>query len=360
MSDIGHRTVLALTDADLRRWRASHRRGEAASALPYGLEQLEQRGHRVIGPRLATRGPANKAFDVWSHRSGVPMEPAARGLPRALSADVVLCALEQHARAAGTLARMPLSPYRRRPVVALTCWLAEELRHLRPSDRRELVAAYAAVDRFVFWSSNQREIYLDAGIGPGRLIDVQYGVDVDFYTGDPAAARSIPFLTVGQDRGRDYATLWRAIEGSELTVDVVCPPPRLGKGVPTSNVTLHGAVPHRRYSQLLREARTVVVPTHELAYPTGQSVALEAAASGACVVVAATVAMREYFEDGVTAFLYAPGDPDSLRAAMRRAVRSQERADVADRAQRAARERWSTSRMWADIAEGLSGTGIAI
>lgn len=360
MNEPERRTVLALTDAELATWREAHRKGEAASALPYGMEELERDGTHVIGPSHAVGGPIRKGFDVWSHRVGLPMEPAVRGITAARRADAILCALEQHARALSAIAGVPGSPYRRRPVIALTCWLAEELRHLDARDAVALVERYAAVDRFVFWSRNQRQIYLDAGISAERLIDVQYGVDTRYYTGDPGARRTIPLLTVGQDRGRDYPTLWTAIRGTDIVVDVVCPPHRLAPGAPPANVTLHGAVGHRRYAQLLREAAIVVVPTHELAYPTGQSVALEAAASGACVVVAGTVPMREYFTDGVDGFLYEPGDPESLRDAILRATVSSDRTLIARAGQGHARERWSTARMWADIVSALDETGIAI
>lgn len=66
---------------------------------------------------------------------------------------------------------------------------------------------------------------------------------------------------------------------------------------------------------MLRSVAVVAIPTRELAYPTGQTVALEAAGTGAAVVLTDTPAMREYFSEE-TAVMVAPGDVDGWQRAL--------------------------------------------
>lgn len=62
-------------------------------------------------------------------------------------------------------------------------------------------------------------------------------------------------------------------------------------------MTFHGRVPFTEYRRLVDTASVVTVPIHALAYPTGQTVALEAAGTGACLVPTDTPAMRENCPD---------------------------------------------------------------
>src|SRR5699024_4672275 len=100
---------------------------------------------------------------------------------------------------------------------------------------------------------------------------------------------------VGFDRGRDYRTLMDAVRGTELQVDLYCGEGNLrGIDVPR-NVTFHGVVPYDEYRKVISTAGLVAVTTHSMEYPSGQTVALESAATGACVALSDTRALGEYF-----------------------------------------------------------------
>ncbi|MEI2820695.1 MAG: hypothetical protein V9E81_10995 [Marmoricola sp.] len=142
----------------------------------------------------------------------------------------------------------------------------------RPDERCN--AALPKADLITLLSRHEVEIYLEAGFSAEQLFPITYGVSHTFYTPDDSV-RDISVLAVGQDRGRDYRTLFDAVSGTDLVLDVVCKPENLtGISIP-DNVRIHGTVSHVEYRSLLRRAQILAVPTIEMAYPTGSSVALK-------------------------------------------------------------------------------------
>jgi glycosyltransferase involved in cell wall biosynthesis len=241
----------------------------------------------------------------------------------------------------------------------VSCWLAEDAPRFGGGRLRWYRWAYGGVDRVVYFSRNQRAVYRDLlGIPDERLAYVPYGVDHERFApptdglGDGGDGGYV--LAVGRDRGRDWATLLDAVRGSDLAIKVACRPEDLsGLDVPP-NVEVLGYVGPDAYRDLTARARVVAVPTRVLAYPSGQSVALEAMAMARCCVVTDTPAMRDYLDDGVDALLVPPGDAGALRAALERAAGDGELRRRIGAAGRAAVERTFNARaMWAAVAAVL-------
>ena len=110
---------------------------------------------------------------------------------------------------------------------------------------------------------------------------------------------------------------------------------------------------------MLQRAQVVVVPTHDLAYPTGSSVALESASSGACVAVTGTRAMRDYFTDSVDSRLVGEGDADGWRTVLtdlRSDVEQRERLGAAARA--SVESRFNARHMWTELAGVMADRGL--
>jgi glycosyltransferase involved in cell wall biosynthesis len=350
--------ALALSEHDLRDWVARHAVGQVPSRLPYGVDALETCGIRLAGVRVPGGRAARKARDVVEHRLGYPVAPTVLGAPAARRAGLVLALLERQGMAAGLLKRAHVPPYGRTPLVVWSCWLADDLRAASPEERRQLVRRVQAADLVTHLSRHETGILVDAGLSEDQLFPVTYGVSHRFYSPGPEP-RDLDLLAVGQDRGRDYATLLEAVRGTDLTLDVVCRPDNLdGLDLP-ANVRVHPPVPLPAYRALLRRAKVVAVPTRDLAYPTGSSVALEAAASGASVVVTGTLAMSDYFEDRVNARLVPLGDVEGWRAVLtelRHDPAEVVRLGAAGRANVV--ERFNADRMWRELARVLRERGI--
>lgn len=351
--------ALVLSEHDLGAWGARHARGEVPSALPYGVDALAtDLGWTLAGAPRAAAPRWGRLRDVVEHRAGFPVERAVRGARTAANSDVVLALLEQQGIAAALARRAGIWPYRSTPLVVWSVWLAEEIRSADPDRRRRLARTFASVDLVTHMSVHETDVLASVGIGPDRTHAVTFGVNDDFYT-PGSGERDIELLAVGQDRGRDYRTLFEAVRGSDLTLHLVCKPDNLvGLDVP-DNVRLLGVVPLTDYRALLRRAQVVVVPTHDLAYPTGQSVALEAAATAGCVAVTGTRAMRDYVTDTVTGRLVDVGDPEGWRAVLTELRDDPEqRARLGAAARASVESTYSARLMWADVARECSARGL--
>jgi glycosyltransferase involved in cell wall biosynthesis len=352
--------ALLLSEHDLDEWRRRFEAGDAPAAMPYGVDVLSALGWQLRGVPHSRGRLGSKLRDIVEHRTGYAVERTVRGAPAARRADVVLALLERQGMAAARWKRAGLPPYAATPLVIWSCWLADDARRADADERRRLRRRVEAADLITHLSRHETEVLVDLGIPEERLFAVTYGVSHRFYvppaTGEP---RDIAILAVGQDRGRDYASLVEAVRRTDLVVDVVCKPDNVaGLDVP-DNVRVHAPVRLPEYRALLRRARVVAVPTVDLAYPTGSSVALEGASTGCCVVVTGTRSMRDLFIDGETGRLVDVGDVQGWRR-----VLTELRDDPVQRERlgAAAREsvegRFNADHMWTELAGVLAERGL--
>lgn len=350
--------ALILSEHDLDAWDTRFRAGEVPAALPYGVDALTDQGWVLTGARRALEPRWGRLRDLVEHRAGFPVERALRGAREARRSDVVIALLEHQGAAASLLRRAKVPPYRSTPIVIWSVWLAEEIRTADAEKVRHLARRYAAADLITHMSQHETEIFERIGLGPDRTHAVTFGVNDDFYT-PGTEPRDIDLLAVGQDRGRDYATLFEAVRGTDLVLHLVCKPDNIaGLDVPR-NVRLLGTVPLAGYRDLLRRAQVVVVPTHDLAYPTGQSVALEAAASGACVAATGTRAMREYVTDHVTGRLVGVSDAGGWQDVLMELHEDEaQRHRLGSAARVSVETRFSARLMWADVVRVIGERGL--
>ncbi len=342
-----------LSEHDVGAWRRAYQRGERPAALPYGVDALLGLGVDLAAPDpLPDRPWLQKAATAAHHRLGYPVHrllSARRLLPEA---DVVLALMEAEGAAAAQARYRRVGVFADTAVVIFGCWLADDLTRATPAGRAALLRRYRGADLITHFTHQETAVLVEAGFAPEQLLRVTSGFSHRYYVPDPTVAKDIDILSVGQDRGRDYATLFAAVEGTDLRVDVVCKPQNLAGLTVPDNVTLHGTVDLPTYRRMLQRARVVVVPTHVMMYPTGSSVALEAAATGACVVVSDTPGMRELFINGQTALMPASGDPDALRDALVMADGDPDLRARLGRAARAAVERtYNADNLWREVYE---------
>lgn len=352
------RTVL-LTEHDLTDWRRRYAVGDAPAPLPYGVNALETQGFRLRGAHQSNGRWGTKLRQVAEHRSGMVVERALRASPVVAGSDLVLALLEKQGMLPGLLKGSCVPPYASTPLVIWSCWLADDIRSADAERRAWIRRRIASADLITHLSRHETEIFTDLGIPQERLFPVTYGVSHEFYAPDPSTERDIDLLAVGQDRGRDYATLVEAVRGTDLTLDIVCKPENLAGIDLPDNVRVHGTVPLRTYRQLLRRARVVAVPTHDLAYPTGSSVALEASSSGCAVVVTGTRAMRDYFTDRGTARLVDEGDVVGWRDTLTELAHDHsERERLGGAARDNVTGRFNADHMWTELAAVLRERGL--
>lgn len=317
-----------------------------ASNGPYGIDKLQGFGYQLLEVEPAKHRLHVKTRDIAEHRTGRPLDKTIRSVPKAASADIVLAFLERQALTASWLKIRRIPPYSSKPLAMMACWLADELRTMPADACRTIAKQYAGVDLTMVWSTNQIDILVDAGFAADTVEAIPFGFAPEMYPSVRPETRNGGMIAVGSDRGRDYPTLLRAMTLIDHELDLYCKEGNLqGHAVPP-NVHFHGTVPYSEYRRLLRTATLVAIPTRELAYPTGQTVALEAAGTGAAVVVTDTPAMREYFSSE-TAIMVAPGDVEGWRDALTELSKNAElRANLGQRASTHVHSRFTYRQMW--------------
>lgn len=349
-----HATVLSGFDAEA--WTHRWQQGDVPSMLPYGMEHFDEAGWALRIPSTPTpRTPlGRKALSVSSNRLGYPWVQAVHQTASASASDAVIGVLEPHVVAAAQLRRAGVPAYTRRPLTALTCWAGQTLRDGTAEERRRVRRRLAPVDRIYVLSGNQIGIFREHGFRDDQLCHVPFGIDTDFYTPGTPQEPDIEVLAVGLDRGRDYGTLFEAVRCLPLTVVVVAKKNNIAHLDIPSNVHFLGTVDHRTYRSLVRRARIVAVPTHDFAYPTGQSVALESSAVGTAVIVTRTEAMEQYFADGVDAAMPRVHDPAHWRDTLMDLHRDGAlRARLSGHARAKVLREYSTRNLWSGISADL-------
>lgn len=331
--------------------------GRAADG-PYGIDRLSQFGYDLIEVEPARTRVHRKLRDVVEHRSGRPMDKTLRSVRKAWRSDLVLAFLEKEALSASWAKRRGMMPYAGRPLVMIACWLADELQRMSPAQRTAVVTSYSGVDLILVLSRNQVEILVEAGFDAARIEAVSFGYNPDQF---PVAAFEDRhgIVSVGADRGRDFSTLLQAVEGSDLQLHLYTDEGHLNGGELPAEVVFHGRVPFGRYQEVLATASIVAIPTHVMAYPSGQTVALEAAGTGACLVLTDTPAMREYFDDESAVFV-SPGDTDGWRRALTElASDAEKRRRLGRNAAALVGAHFTYTDMWSQVDEAIRRRGWA-
>lgn len=352
------RTVV-LSGHDLGEWRSRYEQGTAPARLPYEVDALEEVGFE-LRPHGRSGVPAiAKARAVAEHRLGYPVQAALRAVPDVARADLVLALLEQEAVLPSKLKGRGIPPYSRTPLMIWSCWLADEISRADADGRAGLYDRFRHADLIAHLSRRETEILLDAGFSDQQLVPMTYGVSDGYYRPGLEDERDLDLVAVGQDRGRDYATLFAAVTGTDLTLDVVCRPENLAGLTVPDNVRVHGLVSHETYRSMLRRTKVMAVPTRVLAYPTGSSVALEASASGCCVVATRTPAMADYIADGESGLLVPPGDVAGWRETLLSLRHDDDRRRQIGRGGRHAVEtRFNARHMWRELSDVMRERGI--
>lgn len=355
LRDMPELRVLGLFDHRGVTRHQNRRPAEEQVSGPYCVQLLMDEGIDLI-PVRPVRGRAHKKIrDVVEHRSHVAVDLAIRGASQAFRADAVLGILEGMAVFPSLLKQRGIPPYSKLPITAVSCWWAEEIVTGTDEQRAQISRALGGIDRLFVFSKNQVEIFGRLGAAD-KVVPVRFGVDADWYCPDPAVPRRYQVFSAGVDRGRDFDTL---IAAARLLPDVdftiVTQPGRIDPAEIPANVTLEGLVSMPQHRDNLRAADLVVVPTHDLAYPTGQSVLLEAMACGSCVAVTDTEAMREYISDGEFNLAIPLHDPEGVARVIAQAVAddaARERIGAAARI--AAVEQFPFTRTWHEVAQSLT------
>jgi len=183
---------------------------------------------------------------------------------------------------------------------------------------------YGKLGAVIVIGEGEREYLLQQRlVEPGRLHLVQFGVDTKFWTPAEGGGEKEYLLAIGNDDGRDYETLLKAIGHHPLRLHTARPlndtalPPNV---IRTKGDWSGQALSDLDLRDLYRESRFVVIPLYESTQPQGQSVTLQAMACGKAVILSETKGLwsRQLMRHLENCYLIPPGDIAALRKAIDR------------------------------------------
>ena len=297
-------SVLYPPERDLKAWAQRNQQLEVPGRWPYGLEAL-------------SKPPA----DVEARNLRVPTLPqklAARALPvrlraqRAVIGDIGVTWDEN-------AARLMVAAEPRRNMYSGVIWLPDSVIADPHGPHQRICAALRQMRKLWVLSRAQLEpLRRVLGKGCPPIEFVKFGVDEEFFAAQPYPERPL-VLSIGGDRHRDPATLFRALQGvherfpfAQIIVQSASPLP----APPGVEKVKH--VSHRQLRELYARASVVAVATANNLHASGMTVSLEAMATGRPVVMTRTPGIEDYINDGVSGFLTPPGDHKALAAAVAR------------------------------------------
>ena len=226
--------------------------------------------------------------------------------------------------------------------------------------KRLLRWALGAMDAIIVVGEGERGYVVAEGLSaPERVHLVPFGVDTAFWTPGPGGPEG-PILAVGNDDGRDYELLLRAIGPHPLRLHTRLPVSALPPNVElTGGSWQEATLSDVQLRGLYQASRFVVVPLRDSVQPQGQSVTLQAMACGKAVILSRTrglwggVAMRH----AENCHFVAPGDGEALRAAIERLSSDVAyRAALGSAARRAVEEHFTSDRMAMEIGSVIEST----
>jgi glycosyltransferase involved in cell wall biosynthesis len=340
-------------ELDVEEYRLRNARGEVPDHTPYGLHHLGNEGD-VVTFRRPTRGLTRwAAGKVRNQLDGYEAVTALTGARQRRRADAIFCIDERTG--------LPAALTARRPVVTGVAWLERPEILSRPHRRSAEAALRRASGLFTQSPAMVPILREHWDVEPERVHAVRLGIDTEFYPEQPWEGRDpggATVTSVGDDRGRDHATLVSAVtrvreQGLPAWLELATTrrvdlPPEAG--------VLHARRMNAAMRGLYQRSSLVAIALRPNPQGSGLTVALEALASGRPVVATDNPGMDDYVDHGRTGLLVPPGDPEAMATAIGELLADPERAAEMGRAGRKDVEaRFTSAHMAADLRDILRG-----
>jgi glycosyltransferase involved in cell wall biosynthesis len=273
------------------------------AALPDGWESIWM--ERVLSSKFATAFPRLGSYTEYLLR----LYMAAVLLWRRRRSDAIVTGRygEFFALAQG------LWPFGRRPLLLLDIeWYSAHRSGWRGKLKRWLHRRMAAgADAIqVFCRIEAANYAARFGIPAKKFVWIPYCFSVP----DSPEGAEGGFAFSGGLHHRDYPTLFAAVAGLPLELQVAAPRSHFADASVPPNVTILGVVSGDEYWRKMREARFVVVSLESgLARCPGVITYVAAMRMGKCAVVNEPSGAPDYIESGISGFVVPAGDAASLR-----------------------------------------------
>jgi glycosyltransferase involved in cell wall biosynthesis len=222
-----------------------------------------------------------------------------------------------------------------------------------------------SVSRVVVFTPGEVERYQKLlSLSPDQICYMPHGWYDDMEWYDPAKVRKSEaldragkFILASGRSFRDYETLARAVDGTEVNVKVSGRKFNLSGIEFPSNMEATGWLPYRELQDYLYQSHFYVVPLQPIAFAGGDSSLLHAMSFGKAVVATRAPSTETYLEHGRTGLLVEPGDAKGMREAILRLWRN---PDEAIQMGKEARRRFEEKHTMAKLAERIHQVALEV
>ena len=312
--------VILPRNLDATGWKERFAHGEVPDQSPYGYHFAEALGAKVTYSRTTPTpfGPLGFLDKAVKRLLGFDLRHAwmNRDLLHSKNFDVVWTHTEYEHLAiqALNLVLKKTGP----PVIAQSVWLIDEWR--RYWIPKKILYRYLLKNLTVatFHSPKNLAAAKQLQVAP-RAELLLFGISLDSYPIQPPrqkfnSSRPIRVLSLGNDRHRDWTTLFDAVGGQsefELRVGSTKWPSKLL----ATNVQV-SAMSQEQIRSSYEWADCVVVPLKKNLHASGITAILEAVACGVTVIATQTGGLEAYFDDDAISYVEA-GDAGALLSAVK-------------------------------------------
>ena len=188
---------------------------------------------------------------------------------------------------------------------------------------------FSIVDKVICHSTLEVERYTrqfsNSRTARAKFVCIPYGLHIsgreEKIKPESAVSSNRPYILTAGRSGRDYATLFKAVEFLDIDLHVVCDSsnPLAGLTVP-ANVSILRDCYDAAYVDELRSALFVVIPLGVNDISAGQMVLIQAMAFAKPTIITRTATVEEYVLDGKQSLLVSQGSVTELRAAIDRLI----------------------------------------
>ena len=221
-------------------------------------------------------------------------------------------------------AGIPFAIYKRllrsqgRFVSMFQCWSARQELAMTSLD------LFQAMDTIIVHCRSMQNNLVRLGAPEEHVKLIHYSIDQDFFAPRPdAEQRSGVIMSIGESRSRDYASLFRAVQGLPIKLEVA----GFGHWYAREKNNSHNAtVPenvwmlkHLTQAELRKQyasSQFVIIPVHDLVFSAGATACLEAGSMGRAVIAFGSRGITDYIIDGETGILVEPGNVLAMRDAI--------------------------------------------
>ncbi|WP_375770451.1 glycosyltransferase family 4 protein [Archangium gephyra] len=220
--------------------------------------------------------------------------------------------------------------------------------------------AYRSVHRFIVYTMHERSVYARVFALPESRFHFTHLTGPELKAGEFRGARerfglAPRYIAALGSSGRDYDTLFRAVEGLPVQLVVVAHPSALPSGPVPPNIKVMTSIPQEDYLRVIAEAELVAIPVNNRETASGQMTLIQAMSLGVPVVATRCIGTEDYIRHGENGWFVQMGDVEHWRRTLRSLLDDPEaRRRSATEALRFAQERL-TDRAGAQVLADLAG-----